>query len=339
MTSYESTINEIVRDIFGYLPSHWNRYGTNEEIITGFSIEIQRFSKQMQLLYERLSIDTAQAQYLDDIGKLFKLARDNGESDDSYRARIKAYFQAFSSGGTLEGMKNAIILMTGLNEDDITITEGTSWNPQQFIASMETSESWAGTGVSADTSNYFQGSQGIELTAGSATTITATLSKSLDLEMNKPSDYDEFRVWTYFPDITKINSISLKFSDGTTTAVNQQTTIDQTSRDFVYFEKSNFTNVDSIDWNSITSVVLEIDTNAATSVTFDWLQFGVIDKNMILDINLAIDSSIEDSILGKIKSVSQDSKAAGVYVNDVTFTSKNNLFRMNLSYLNGEDLI
>lgn len=337
--TYEKTIREITREVFGYLPTYWGRTGTNNEIVTGYSIEINRFTKQMQLLYERLSIETAQAQYLDDIGKLFRLARDNGESDNSYRARIKAYFQAFSSGGTLEGMKNAILLMTGLDDDDITITESTSWKPQQLAADMESYESWTGTDVSSDTTYYYQGAQGVKLTAGSATTITATLSKSLDLEMNRPSDNDQFRVWSYIDDATKVNSISLKFSDGSTTAVNEKVTIDQTTRNFIYFNKSNFTNIDTIDWNSITSISLEIDTSAATFVTFDWLQFGVVDRNMILNLNLAIDSSVDDSILGKIKDVAEGSKAAGMYVDDVTFTSRNNLFRTNLSYINGEDLL
>jgi hypothetical protein len=336
------SINEIVIETFEqFIPGFWSRSGTNEQLLRGFSGEISELSKKISQVYNQISIETAKNSNLDEFGLLFRLSRNTGESDDLYRNRLKSYFQTFLNSGTVDGIRQSLLLLTQLNEDNIDVVPLEEFNPQQFIANFESTESWTGTGVTDDSTYYYEGAQGKRLTSTGAETITTTLSRSLNLDINKPEDIDAFRIWMHYDDLTKLDSITLSFNDGTTSAaltIPAEELID--NNDFIIFNKNEFINTSAIEWDSITSVSLSVEFNALSYVTFDWLQFGVVSPSLKFGISIEIDDEFDDTLLDAIDDAIDKSKAAGTYYNkDKTFTSRDNLFLVNFSEVNGEDEI
>ena len=243
--TYTQAIEDIVKNIFNdYLPSFWEskESSNNYQIIKSFSATFSDFSAMMDSLYSQLSINTASGSYLDDIGLLFKLSREEGESDSTYRGRLKAYSQIFLNSGTSTGIKKALALMLDISESSIDVIDITDFKQQQFLANMETSESWTGTGVSADTTHYYQGSQGRKLTSSGSGTITAELVRSLDLEYNLPTSTDTFRVWCHFEDMSKVNNIQLIFEDSSNNIASNPLVVSDNiaNNDFIEFAKSDF---------------------------------------------------------------------------------------------------
>lgn len=122
--AFTKTTSQIVQRVFeDFLPSWWDKTGVNLQVYTGLSGQISEITSNFDGLSNEISINTTSGNFLDEFGKLFKLARTVGESDESYRLRIKSYFQAFSGGGSSEGMKNAISLITGYPTSSITVTD------------------------------------------------------------------------------------------------------------------------------------------------------------------------------------------------------------------------
>ena len=191
-TKYQpKTVNEITIEIFNrFLPGFWNRTGTNEQIIRGYVGEISEFTTRMKQIYDQISIETAKNNSIDDFGLLFKLSRNPGETDSLYRNRLKSYYQTFLNSGTIDGIRQSLLLLTQLNEDNINIVPLSEFKPQQFIANMETGETWTGTGVSDDGTYYYEGSQAKRLTSSGAEIITASLTRTLNLDINKPEELE-----------------------------------------------------------------------------------------------------------------------------------------------------
>lgn len=336
------SINEIVAETFEqFIPGFWSRAGTNEQLLRGFSGEISELSKKISQVYDQISIETAKNSSLDEFGLLFKLSRNTGESDTLYRNRLKSYFQTFLNSGTIDGIRQSLLLLTQLNEDNIDILPLTEFKPQQFIANMEASESWTGTGVSNDSTYYYEGSQAKRLTSSGAEEITAQLTRNLNLDINKPEDIDSFRIWYHYDDLTKLENITLTFSDGTYAASLEIPASElATNNSFVLFNKIDFINTSIIDWSAITSVSLSAEFNDVSYITFDWLQFGVVSPNLKFGVSIEIDETFDDSLLDTIDAAIEKAKAAGTYYNkDKTFTSRDNLFLVNFSEVNGENSI
>lgn len=121
------SIEKIVKDTFdNFLPEFWKRDETsgNYQIIKSLSSETVSIAQKLNHTYLQIMINTATGDYLNDIGKLFKLARKTGESDEDYRQRIKAYYQIFLAGGSNKGIRDALALLTDLTPDAITIEDG-----------------------------------------------------------------------------------------------------------------------------------------------------------------------------------------------------------------------
>lgn len=331
----------IVKEMFEFfLPDYWNRSGMNEQVLNGYSAELSVLSKNISVMYDQLSIDTATGQSLDEFGFLFRFPRQPGEPDSRYRARLKAYYQIFLNGGTNIGIQKAIALLTDLDESDITVEEVREFKNQLFVANMEPGETWTGTGVDVNTSIFYEGTQSLELSVYGAGVATADLSRNLNLKLNLNTNIESFRFWYYFDDITKITEVVLSFTDGTETA---SKTIDVseflTSYGLFVVDKDDFTDTSEIDWSAITGVQISIVANAATVACFDWIEFGVLANTLKFDINVAVDDSLDIDLLNLISTVANIAKAAGTYYRELTFTSFNNYFLLGLSSANGEDKI
>lgn len=85
--------------------------------------QFDAFIVQLDAMKASVQIDTATGLDLDNIGANIGLTRDIGESDISFRARIKAYFPGLSGSGTITELKATINRITDVPEENITITE------------------------------------------------------------------------------------------------------------------------------------------------------------------------------------------------------------------------
>ena len=109
------------------LPSWWKktRYSTTYQLFKAFSESFDENDVQVQNLHDEIFVNTATGERLDDLARIFKMTRQEGETDASFRARIKAYWPGFSGGGTIPAIISTISKMTGVPETDITLTEAT----------------------------------------------------------------------------------------------------------------------------------------------------------------------------------------------------------------------
>lgn len=75
------------------------------------------------------SVDTANSGQLDELGRLFgSIGKRDGRTDKQYRGFLKAIVGAFSSRGTVPGIKDAVSGVTELTNENITIIEDFSSN-------------------------------------------------------------------------------------------------------------------------------------------------------------------------------------------------------------------
>lgn len=108
-----------------YLPRFWNTEvgSVTYEFFNSISEELDVFEQNRIFLRQSIQIDTAIGLELDDIGVLFRQARNPNESDTSYRARIKSFFINFIGGGTILALKRAVLNSSGIPEIQVTVTE------------------------------------------------------------------------------------------------------------------------------------------------------------------------------------------------------------------------
>ena len=109
--------------ILGYLPQHWvkDSGSNNYKFILSISTESDDIDVNIVGLETSIQLNTATGSYLDDIGLIFKLYRNDGESDDSFRSRIKAFFQANLGGGCEPNMVTALAGSLGLLETQVDV--------------------------------------------------------------------------------------------------------------------------------------------------------------------------------------------------------------------------
>ena len=118
-----TTSEQITRRIFDdSIPTFYSRTGNLYELLKSFADEHEIIYDNIAGLIQQININTMTGKFLDELGKIFNLSRDEGETDDQYRAKFRSFWVVLSGGGTLEGIKNAITLLIGINADDITIT-------------------------------------------------------------------------------------------------------------------------------------------------------------------------------------------------------------------------
>lgn len=115
----------ILYELLDNLPEYMDKSeGKNiYNFIYSLSLSLETFNDNIDSLKSEIQIDTAQAQYLDDIGKLFTLLRKSDEVDASYRARIKTFISSYIGGGTIAALKQAVSDITDISTSEINVTE------------------------------------------------------------------------------------------------------------------------------------------------------------------------------------------------------------------------
>lgn len=78
------------------------------------------------------------------------------------------------------------------------------------------------------------------------------------------------------------------------------------------------------------------------------LNTGLVDENsfsiteirpLVFQINIGITEELDPDLINQILQIINNIKAAGMYVTTTEYTSSNNMFRLNVSEVNGEDYI
>lgn len=120
MSNHTNT-DKVLSRLPGYLKK--DEDSNNYKFVNAFEGEFAGIKLQIDNLKRSIQINTASGQDLDDIGELFLLPRRGNEPDNDYRARIKAFWQSFSGGGTEPSIKAALSRTLGIDEDDVTVTD------------------------------------------------------------------------------------------------------------------------------------------------------------------------------------------------------------------------
>jgi len=112
-------VKNIIRNLPGLI-----REGKNlNDWADAWNLEFNEIDNTVIAVKNAIQLSTATDLYLDDIGKLFSLSRNVGETDEEFRSRIKAFWPGFSGSGTEEDLKNVINRITGIAVNDIIITD------------------------------------------------------------------------------------------------------------------------------------------------------------------------------------------------------------------------
>ena len=107
------------------LPSWWAKESNSNtyQFLLSFAEEFDDFDTEMSNMHDEIFIDTSSGTYLNELGRMFRLARRTGETDTEFRARILAYWPGFSGGGTKPSIADTINRITGVALTDITTVE------------------------------------------------------------------------------------------------------------------------------------------------------------------------------------------------------------------------
>lgn len=114
-----------IQGILDKFPTFWKRQqnSNNYKIARSVGTELNSVDTQNLNLVLDIQVDTASGSSLNDIGRLFRLSRNTGESDTDFRARIKAHWQGSVGAATMEALQNAIGTAIDEDPDNIIVTE------------------------------------------------------------------------------------------------------------------------------------------------------------------------------------------------------------------------
>jgi len=323
MTQHIKTIDEIVKETFDrFIPGFWHRAGTNEQLIRGFSGENHEMSKSISKTFNELFLNSATGQYLDDFGYLFKKNRKENETDEDYRKRLKAHYQLFLNAGIKKSMKETISIEFNIDESDIDIVEVSRFSGFYLMSTMEATDAWYGTGISADTDIFYKGTQSIQATATEAEVVTASLDRSLNLTSTFQEDTDAFKVWYYFDDVTKIDDVRFILSDLVNPSSENTIEIQDTDPQYgeLIFLKKDFTNLSTTDFSSIQTIGIFTRTTAATTANYDWAEQGLWSHSCLFTVHLDLPSGFDLGLIPDIKILIDKIKPIGTHLKELTYT-------------------
>ena len=347
------TRGRIVEEIFDRsFPSWWSQDGNTYSLIYGMSGELKTLYDNVTSMHDDIFVNTAQGSKLDDIGKLFRIARNADETDAQLRGRIQAYWVAFTNGGTSDGITSAIALMVGIDSDRITINEQYIYYPVMNLEYCEATTGWTATddatNLTSDTSSYWQGAAGLNFdgNAGTDVNIRRTYSPVVDL-----SDYSTnwFSFSYQIATLTNLTRLQVTFTDSSgnyETYYNATTDVSASyQRYHIDLNRTADASSGTLDWDDITYIdVTSIYSAANSSTDFrcDYVTFDNYDRAMRIKIDVEVDEDFDLTLISLIPDVVDNSKAAGIWfggTDDITYSSANNIFLLNLSSGNGEDTI
>ena len=105
------TLDQVRTRLLAYLPdeAYDKEIGSvNYGLMTAFAGSLNDAYDQNDSLHTQVGVNTATGTFLDELGRIFKIQRQSGETDTELRNRIKSFWVAFSGGGTADSIKNAV---------------------------------------------------------------------------------------------------------------------------------------------------------------------------------------------------------------------------------------
>ncbi|NCD07117.1 MAG: hypothetical protein EOL97_13445 [Spirochaetia bacterium] len=116
---------EVTDKLINRLPNHYLKRNSsnNYKILYSIAQELASFKLQSNNLQDELHIDTASGTNLDRLGLLFKLLRNIGETDASYRNRIKAFWQGIISCGVESSILKSLSSLLNISLDKLSIKQ------------------------------------------------------------------------------------------------------------------------------------------------------------------------------------------------------------------------
>jgi len=102
-------------------------YNTEGEVLSALigaiAAEMQEFEDTLADIERNKFIDTADEAQLEQLGSLFEIERQTGESADSFRSRLKVALRGQITSATTQEIIEVVATLTGLDEEDIGIRE------------------------------------------------------------------------------------------------------------------------------------------------------------------------------------------------------------------------
>lgn len=95
----------------------------NYKFINSFDEDLEFMQEQILNMKKACQVETAVGKELDDIGEIFVLSRNPGESDNAYRSRIIGFWPGYAGGGTVWSIRQKVERITGISPDKIQITD------------------------------------------------------------------------------------------------------------------------------------------------------------------------------------------------------------------------
>jgi len=319
------------------LPDHL--YNSNiRDYISAFITVFNLVDKDIISMRDNIFVSTATGRDLDIIGNFFGLKRNQGESDSNFRNRILSYFQSLIKGGSIEGLSSAIRAITGVEVDNLVVTDAYHYKPRltyDFLSGTD----YTGTGVTNDTSNY------VEIYGKSSIKTTNTIASNTRTALNSsPSNLTQYAygyLSFYFKSasVTDLSSLKLIITD--------------TSANTLEYEKRDFSDMTDDEWIKITIDLSEYDIDYDN---IDSVQFQVTGENSVVSYidhlfyeeyvpsgKFSIDIDIGDETnLNKydnIPTIMALMKPVGIEFEEFVVNSTDGIFRYNLSKYNSLDSI
>ena len=343
------TAEQVVKSMFNNsIPSWWSRSGNTYDLLLSFGTELSEAFTNNDGLHSEVHVETATGSYLDAIGKLFRLARFDEETDDNVRARIKAYWQAFSNGGTADGIVLALSVMTGIDTSDIAVNEQQEYMRLFMLDDCEATAAWAATNdannLTLDTTTVFEGKGCLNFDANAGTDITVKRTASAFDFTDYATKHFGYRF--YIPNLTSFTRLQIKFLDSAASyKTYYYSNVSEIGWQEVYVDLSATADASSgtLDWTDITDIEVGAIYSGAVAYTdfrTDFLTLDSYDYNMQIKVTFTIGPTFDLTILNGVTSVVNNAKAAGVYFEgdgDILIESEDSLFMTNVSEVNGID--
>ncbi len=112
-------------NILDNFPKWWvvDSDSNNYKFTYSFQVTFTELDTNLTNFKQGWQINYAIGNDLDKIAQKYNLVRNQYDTDDSFRAKIKSYLPVFSGSGSKEDIKAILSFLTSLEEDDITFTD------------------------------------------------------------------------------------------------------------------------------------------------------------------------------------------------------------------------